>query len=535
MCLVASAAEPDREPALHLKTARALQPRTAAIRPALPEKRLDVQGRRRLLVFGSTPGELERQRLHQVGALNWQAVPEHGGIAWLPDNANLEAVAGVSAHELEAEMKLSPLIRQQVEVTRPGYYVVEFHAGVSWREALVIVQEEGMSDVQHPELLPSHMLVAATPEDLESLAEWDEVAYIFPASEALLHGSAVRPCAGALVNGGTVGQIVARVGEGWDGPGRGSARLTFSLERLTAKLSREQLMGDILAALTEWARHAQLDFAQTDQLKASRNLNFLFASGTHGDPFPFDGPGRVLAHTFFPSPPNPEPIAGDLHFDEDEAWQQGYIDLYTVVLHELGHALGLGHSDHPGAVMYPYYRRAVGLAPEDISALLEMYAARQTPAETPHPAAAPSPAPPAPPPAPPAVPPPTPSNPPAASPTPGGSTPSPPPPSAPAPGTPASPTPVADRTAPSLTVISPAATTVLTASASIALRGTASDNVGVAGVSWSTNTGYSGIAAGTTAWNVAEVPLLVGTTTITVRARDAAGNTGWRSLVVTRR
>jgi hypothetical protein len=31
------------------------------------------------------------------------------------------------------------------------------------------------------------------------------------------------------------------------------------------------------------------------------------------------------------------------------------------------------------------------------------------------------------------------------------------------------------------------------------------------------------------------VPLLVGTNRITIRARDAAGNIGWRSLTVTRK
>jgi len=54
----------------------------------------------------------------------------------------------------------------------------------------------------------------------------------------------------------------------------------------------------------------------------------------------------VLAHTFYPSPPNPEPIAGDVHLDDDEEWVIGSdlsvrsVDLFSVSLHELGHALG---------------------------------------------------------------------------------------------------------------------------------------------------------------------------------------------------
>ena len=42
-------------------------------------------------------------------------------------------------------------------------------------------------------------------------------------------------------------------------------------------------------------------------------------------------------------PLNPEPIAGDMHFDNDESWRIGAnLDVFSVALHETGHALGLG-------------------------------------------------------------------------------------------------------------------------------------------------------------------------------------------------
>jgi hypothetical protein len=92
-----------------------------------------------------------------------------------------------------------------------------------------------------------------------------------------------------------------------------------------------------------------------------------------------------------------------------------------------------------------------------------------------------------------------------------------------------------DTVAPTLGITSPASTSVLTTSASIRLQGTAHDNVGVTQVTWSTSFGKSGVATGTSNWNTGDVPLLVGTNTIVVRAYDAAGNSAWRSVTVTRR
>jgi adenosylcobinamide amidohydrolase len=76
-------------------------------------------------------------------------------------------------------------------------------------------------------------------------------------------------------------------------------------------------------------------------------------------------------------------------------------------------------------------------------------------------------------------------------------------------------------------------TIVATSSASIAFSGTASDNVAVAAVKWTTSTGYSGTASGTSKWS-ASVPLLVGNNVITIRAYDAAGNSSWRAITVVR-
>lgn len=91
-----------------------------------------------------------------------------------------------------------------------------------------------------------------------------------------------------------------------------------------------------------------------------------------------------------------------------------------------------------------------------------------------------------------------------------------------------------DTTAPTVTIDSPtAAATFTTTSDTIALGGTADDNVGVTGVSWANSRGGSGPASGTTAWTASGIALQPGQNVLAVTARDAAGNAATDSLTVT--
>jgi len=91
-----------------------------------------------------------------------------------------------------------------------------------------------------------------------------------------------------------------------------------------------------------------------------------------------------------------------------------------------------------------------------------------------------------------------------------------------------------DTTAPTVSISSPTtSSTFATTSSGLGLAGTASDNVGVTQVSWTSDRGGAGTATGTANWSVAAIGLESGTNVITVSARDAAGNQSTDILTVT--
>jgi hypothetical protein len=98
----------------------------------------------------------------------------------------------------------------------------------------------------------------------------------------------------------------------------------------------------------------------------------------------FDGTNGVLAHAYFPPPNGSGTIAGDIHFDDDEMWTTNMqatwtqpIDLVTVAAHEIGHALGLGHSDVTCALMNPFYTGSHRyLSQDDIDGIQSIYGNR---------------------------------------------------------------------------------------------------------------------------------------------------------------
>jgi len=91
-----------------------------------------------------------------------------------------------------------------------------------------------------------------------------------------------------------------------------------------------------------------------------------------------------------------------------------------------------------------------------------------------------------------------------------------------------------DATPPSVTITAPTtAATYTTSSSTLTIGGTASDNVGLASVTWADGRGGGGTCTGTTNWSATGIALVLGANTITVTATDTAGQTATDVIVVT--
>ncbi|CAO1421205.1 unnamed protein product [Diamesa serratosioi] len=135
----------------------------------------------------------------------------------------------------------------------------------------------------------------------------------------------------------------------------------------------------ITKALSEWSKYSNLTF--TEIVSKDADIVLSFENRTHGDR-KFDGNGGILAHSWYPG----ENLGGDVHFDEDEDWnfdEDG--DFYPVTLHELGHSLGLRHSNEETDIMHVSPKKEISsLSRDDIQAIQDIYSKPTTDSQQKH-------------------------------------------------------------------------------------------------------------------------------------------------------
>ncbi|XP_044130425.1 matrix metalloproteinase-17-like [Bufo gargarizans] len=158
------------------------------------------------------------------------------------------------------------------------------------------------------------------------------------------------------------------------------SHLTWRVDSFPVSLSQETTRQLIGSALYTWSRESNLDFEEARAGDADIRVSFV--EGSHGDGYPFDGPGGTLGHAFFPGVGS---SAGATHMDADESWTYNVdegTDLFAVAVHEFGHSLGLSHSSAENSIMKPYYQGTVGehqryrLPPDDVQGIQALYGKR---------------------------------------------------------------------------------------------------------------------------------------------------------------
>lgn len=149
--------------------------------------------------------------------------------------------------------------------------------------------------------------------------------------------------------------------------------VTWKIKSFSQDMDHAEQRKKFYEAFDIWHQEADLEFHEVGATDDA-DIVISFDRYEHGDGYPLDGPGRVLAHAFPPGPGR----QGDAHFDEDEEWGANGkgTDLYTVAAHEFGHSLGIYHSNKKGALMFPWYQGYnpnLELEYDDVQAIQTIY------------------------------------------------------------------------------------------------------------------------------------------------------------------
>ncbi|XP_022919232.1 matrix metalloproteinase-19-like [Onthophagus taurus] len=136
-------------------------------------------------------------------------------------------------------------------------------------------------------------------------------------------------------------------------------KLTYNMKYPT-NVTSSIIDDGLKRAFEMWSRHSGIQFVKSDRMTSHLKMDFNYIDEM-----------STLGYAYYP------PV-GKIVFTSRRLWSNnnlpGHSNFYQVALHEIGHALGLRHSDTKAAIMFPilhkYYPE---LHSDDITGIKALY------------------------------------------------------------------------------------------------------------------------------------------------------------------